>query len=348
LTALHPDPRERYVSVESLVRDIEHYLKNEPLDAQPAVLRYRLGKFVRRNRNAVLATAAMLTLTVSLVAFFVWRLSRERNAALAAAARVQHLQDFMTGLLQGGDQDAGPAADLRVTTMIDRGVQQAATLDNEPQIQADLYQTLGSMSQKLGRLDQSEYLLKKALAVRLSSASTDHAGIVKTSLALAVVRAEEGHAKEAEQQARRDLDEIRSDKSNNKSLVGQAELALGTVMIEAGEQEQSIPVLTESLNDLRSVDGGSPSLQARALSALADANIYTGNYDAADDLNRRALEIDRSTYGENNPHVADELGTLPRPWRFAVAIRRLNRWNEKPWKSWRNGTGRIIRKLRVN
>lgn len=45
LTAMHPDPQERYSSVEPLLRDIDRYLKDGPLDAKPAKLSYPLGKY---------------------------------------------------------------------------------------------------------------------------------------------------------------------------------------------------------------------------------------------------------------------------------------------------------------
>jgi len=52
LKAMHKDAEQRYQSVEALIRDIDHYLKGEPLEARPDSLRYRAGKFVRRNRRA--------------------------------------------------------------------------------------------------------------------------------------------------------------------------------------------------------------------------------------------------------------------------------------------------------
>src|ERR1035438_9908878 len=51
LIAMHKDPERRYRSVEALIRDIDHLLKNEPLEARPDNLPYKLGKFVRRNRS---------------------------------------------------------------------------------------------------------------------------------------------------------------------------------------------------------------------------------------------------------------------------------------------------------
>ncbi|MCU1303441.1 MAG: protein kinase [Candidatus Sulfotelmatobacter sp.] len=55
----------------------------------------------------------------------------------------------MTNLFQGGDAAVGPAESLRVITVVDRGVQQARNLNNDPKVQAELYQTLGSIYQKL-------------------------------------------------------------------------------------------------------------------------------------------------------------------------------------------------------
>ncbi len=310
LTAMHPDPRQRYASVESLIRDIDHYLNNQPLDAQPAMLLYRTGKFVRRYRRAVLASAATLLLVVSMAVFFTWRLAKERSHAVAEAARVRYIQSFMNNLLQGGDQDAGPEADLPVTAMVDRGVQLAGTLHNQPLIQADLYQTLGTLSQKLGRLDQAESLLQKALKDRESLQDEDPAGIASAQTALGLVYADEGKTRAAEQLVRQSLDAIRSRTPVDKPLLGRTELALGTVMVAAGEQKQATPVLGDAAKTIEAADGPHSPELARALGKLADAQIYTGNYDAADALNQRALMIDRAVYGETHPHVAEDLGNL--------------------------------------
>ncbi len=55
LTAMHKDPERRYRSAEALIRDIDHYLKGEPLEAQTDTVTYRISKFAGRNRKAVAA-----------------------------------------------------------------------------------------------------------------------------------------------------------------------------------------------------------------------------------------------------------------------------------------------------
>src|SRR5204863_213389 len=55
LRALRESPAERYSTPGELARDIERYLKKEPILARPRAPWYRAGKFVRRNRSAVVA-----------------------------------------------------------------------------------------------------------------------------------------------------------------------------------------------------------------------------------------------------------------------------------------------------
>jgi len=150
LTALNKDPQRRYRSVEAFIRDVDHYLKAEPLEARPETVGYRVGKFVRRNRRAVFAAGAVAAVVIGLVAFFTIRLAIARNAALEEASRTQRIQNFMMNLFQGGDEAAGPSDSLRVITLLDRGVQEAKVLNTEPAVQAELYQTLGGIYAKLG------------------------------------------------------------------------------------------------------------------------------------------------------------------------------------------------------
>src|SRR5436190_12071840 len=74
LTAMHKDRERRYRSVEALMRDVDHYLEGEPLEARPDSLPYKLGKFVRRNERAVFVTASVFVLVLAMAVFFTIRL----------------------------------------------------------------------------------------------------------------------------------------------------------------------------------------------------------------------------------------------------------------------------------
>lgn len=57
MTAMHLDVQRRYRSAGAIIRDIDHYMRREPLEARPDSFGYRAGKFVRRHRPAVVAGA---------------------------------------------------------------------------------------------------------------------------------------------------------------------------------------------------------------------------------------------------------------------------------------------------
>ncbi|MBI4906940.1 MAG: serine/threonine protein kinase [Acidobacteria bacterium] len=65
--AVKKNPQERYASVTDFAEDLRRYLNREPIRARPDSLLYRTGKFVRRNRLAVigisLASVALLAAT---------------------------------------------------------------------------------------------------------------------------------------------------------------------------------------------------------------------------------------------------------------------------------------------
>src|SRR5262249_48559292 len=100
LTAMHKDLRRRYASAEALLRDVDHYLKGEALEAQPDSARYRLRKFVTRNRRAVTAAAAAVLLTAGLITFFTVRLAGPRNTPLAPGARTPRIHKLITNFVQ--------------------------------------------------------------------------------------------------------------------------------------------------------------------------------------------------------------------------------------------------------
>src|SRR5581483_4386897 len=239
LTAVHKDPQRRYRSVEALVRDLDHFQRGEPLEARPETLGYRAGKFVRRNRNAVAATALVLAAAIALVTFFTVRLTRARNQALAEAARAGRTQRFVLNLFQGGDEAAGPADSLRVISLLDRGVQEAQALSRDPAAQAELYQTLGTIYQKLGKFDRAESLLGSALDERKRLYGADSAEVAETTVLFGLLRADQAQLPQAEQLVRDGLAMAKRRLPPNHPAIARADDALGKVLEERGSYDQA-------------------------------------------------------------------------------------------------------------
>ncbi len=312
LTAMHKDEARRYQSVEALIRDIDHYLKGEPLEARLDSLRYRAGKFVRRNRRSVIAAAAVVTVILGVVVFFTVRLAIARNAALAESARTQRIQQFMSNLFQGGDEAAGPSDDLRVITLLDRGVQEARALDADPKVQSELYQTLGEIYQKLGKLDQADSLMHSALEERKSIFGADSREVAESLVALGLLRADQAKLDDAERLVREGLAMSKRHLPANHPDVAKGTAALGKVLEDRGEYDQAIQVLNEAvrLQSSGAADATVTPELASSLSELANTQFYAGHYGASEALNERVLGMNRQLYGERHPLVADTLINL--------------------------------------
>ncbi|MEP7366181.1 MAG: tetratricopeptide repeat protein, partial [Acidobacteriota bacterium] len=205
----------------------------------------------------------------------------------------------------GGDVEAGPANDLRVTALLERGVQEAGTLDQDPLVQAELYETLGDIYQKLGSLDQADKLLNLALERRRALAS----GIPDTLVALGLLRVDQAKLDDAERLIREGLDRNRQLLPPGHPSIAAAMDALGRVLQEKGEYAKAIPVLQEAVK-LRSAVSGSSAELAGSLYELANAKFYAGEYKEAEALNQRVLAMTRRLYGERHPRVAETLVNL--------------------------------------
>jgi len=308
LTAMHKDALRRYRSVEALIRDIDHYLRAEPLEARRDTAGYRLGKFVIRNGRAVITAGVLFAVVVGLVVFFTVRLAIARNAALAEAARTQRIQRFMMNLFQGGDPAAGPADSLRVVTLLDRGVQEARSLDADPAVQAEMYQTLGTIFQKLGKLDQADSLLSLALRQRKSVLGSDRPQVAESLVALGLLRAAQAQLEEAERLVRDGLQMSKRHLPPNHPSVVKATSALGKVLEDRGAYDQAIQTLDEAVR-LQPAGAATAEL-ADSLHELANAHFYAGHYQTSESLNQRVLPMYRQLYGERHPRVADILINL--------------------------------------
>jgi eukaryotic-like serine/threonine-protein kinase len=90
MKALRKEREHRYPSAAAFADDLRRYLDGEAVSAAPPALAYRFGKFVRRNRAAVAAVAAVV---LSLAAGLIFSLIQMRRTAQAlkgeAAARAE-------------------------------------------------------------------------------------------------------------------------------------------------------------------------------------------------------------------------------------------------------------------
>ncbi len=125
LTALHKDPSRRYASVQQFKEDVERYLAGMPIIARKDTLRYRLQKYVSRNKAASIATAAfVMALLAAVIGTSTGMIrarsaqieaQKERNAAIGAESDSRAVTSFLQDLFAA----ANPYRQAREVTVHD-------------------------------------------------------------------------------------------------------------------------------------------------------------------------------------------------------------------------------------
>lgn len=307
LRAIAEDPARRYPTVEALLRDLDHFSNGEPLEARPDSFGYRAGKFLRRNGRAVSFVAAAALMVVGVTAFYTVRLAEARNEALAEAGRTQRMMQFLVNLFEGGDAYAGPAQDLRVATLVDRGADEARAMTGDPRAQAELLRILGRVEQKLGNLEKAEGLLGEALETERrvrGEGSREYAASLEE---MALLRTAQARFAEGEKLAREALEVSRKISGKAHPAVARGLETLGTVMEEKGDYKAAAAVMREAVAARERGGGGE---LAESLFGLANVEFYAGDYAQAEALTKRVLTMHRSLYGPRHPAVAEDLVNL--------------------------------------
>ncbi|MGH7680472.1 MAG: tetratricopeptide repeat protein [Candidatus Eiseniibacteriota bacterium] len=309
LVAMQKDAARRYPTIDALVRDIDHYGREEPLEARHDTAGYRFRKFLRRNWRQVSVTAAVLVAVLGMVAFYTIHLTRARNDAVREAERTRRIQEFMNHLFEGGDEAAGPADSLRVVTLLARGVQEARSLATDPVIQAELFQTLGSIYEQLGDLDRADSLLTESLALRRAHLGPTHPDVARGMVEMGLLKSNQAKFDEAENLIRGALAMEKRQTPEGTRATARTMTALGTVLENRGNYDQAIVALNEAAK-LDSIARVPMADRTPALTELANCHFYSGNYAVSDSLNRVVLELDRARFGPRHPNVASDLINL--------------------------------------
>ena len=309
LKAMHREAQQRYQSVEELIRDIDHFLKCEPLEASPGNWGNRASKFVRRNRRSVLAASLALASIAGLAIFFTVRLAKAKNAALAEAARTERVERFMLSMFGGGQPEAAPSKDLLVVTLLDRGVREADSLKSDPETQADLYETLGSMYQLLNNFPKADELLRAGLDRMKAALGVDHPKVAEALSQLGTLRGDQGKFKDAELLAQQALDLASRQLPAGSAPVLAAKVVLARVLMQGGSYDKALVLLNPIVRLQPSTEPGTYVLRD-SLTVAGIASYYLGRYDAAEAMGRRALALDHQLFGKGHPQTAFDLMNL--------------------------------------
>lgn len=168
LKALAQTPGERYDSAQRLADDLRRHLERLPVRARAATRRYRLGRFIQRNRVAVGGVAAfvlLLAASVAVLGIQAIALERERDRALDSVERSQRMVEAMAGMIRMSDADQPVEQLYSLGDLLDRYVEYVRDeLDQDPEIRARMLGILGQAMHGIDRWQPARTVLTEALS----------------------------------------------------------------------------------------------------------------------------------------------------------------------------------------
>ena len=285
--ALAHDPQRRYASVEAFAEDLRRHRTQRPVLARRPSAGYRLARFLRRHRaTSALAALFALSLVVGLVA----TLRESRHAreaaeqALREAERADAAKQFVLALFGGVTPDESRGREVGARELLERGeARLAETLDDQPQLEAELSTVLAGAWRQLGALDRAA-----ALATRARTVATDAGARHAAELELGNVLAAQGRFDEAEVALREALAAAPDARARAGARVRLAEL-----LAERGHPDAGQALLTEAL----AADAGDAPLLVRDTAALGRIRFRAGDLAGAEQALREALDRARAVHG---------------------------------------------------
>jgi eukaryotic-like serine/threonine-protein kinase len=315
LMALRKEPLRRYASVEQFSEDLRRHLEGLPVIAREDTLRYRFGKFVRRNRAGV-AVGAVISLL--LLAFLITtliqatRIRRERDRAQIEREKAEKVSAFLVDLFKVNDPSESKGNTVTARELLDRGAEKIAQeLKDQPESQARLTQVMGDAYLSLGLYDRAAPLLESSLQTLRRSLGNEHPQVGVGLSHLAHLHFNQGDYVTAAALHREALAIHRKAYGAEHDEVARDLTNLATNLMRAkGDLAESEKLFREALTIQRKLHGNEYNGVATTLNDLALLLFNKGDLNAAELMQREALTLYRRTLGQEHSEVATALSNL--------------------------------------
>jgi serine/threonine-protein kinase len=332
LMAMRKESYRRYSSVEQFSEDIRRHLEGLPVIARKDTFGYRAGKFIRRNKVGVAATAlaAVLVLGFSgLTLVQSARVAAESDRAKRERERAERVSTFLQDLFKVPDPSQSRGNTVTAREILDRGAEKITNeLKDQPEVQATLMDTIGVVYFNIGLYDRAAPLLEEALKTKRQLLGDDHLDVARTITNLTQVLGERGEIEAAETLTREALAIRRRHYGAEHAEIAESLNDLAFLARAKGEVETAEALYREALAMRRKLLGNDDLYTASSLSNLAVLLSNKGDLVAAESLYREALQALRKSYGDDHPDVAltlNNLGSLLREKGDYAASERAHR-----------------------
>jgi len=334
--ALEKSPDRRYSSAGEMAADIRRFLNNEPIEARPASVVYQMTRFVRRHRLIVGSLAVIIVVlfaAVIIISTFAMRESAARRQAQTAqqqtedalalaesrrikaereARKATAITEFLTDdMLKSADPASAPDGEVSVRSVLDDAADTVGQrFADEPEVEAAIRFTLGSVYYSLGRGAETEREIRTSAELYEQELGLEAPRTLRAWSMYADVLRLMGKLDESKQLFERIepayVSVFGPDHSETLQMLNNKALLLQ----DLGRIEQARDLLVKVRDGLVELHGREHEHAITATSSLAQVHLALKNWDKAAPLLEDVVAWRRRELGDAHPRTLIALNNL--------------------------------------
>jgi serine/threonine-protein kinase len=248
--ALRKAPAERYRSVLALSEDLERHARHEPVLARAGSRGYRLGRFVRRHRLGVAATAGVVLAALVGVAGVLYQAQQAREQARLArieSAKATTTKEFLLKIFEANGLRHPEGAQAKLTTAQELlGIASQEIIKDtalEPDVRVELMATLSQLNMQVENYEVTQALNAERARFVAEKFGSGDARIAETWLYESESLRMQGKADEGIAQVERAIKMLDAQGDRSSTTRGYAEVQLGNLQYEGWDGSGEGPIV---------------------------------------------------------------------------------------------------------
>lgn len=273
------------------------------------------AKRFQRLKRGVVAALAMLSIVAATSAYFATEqrdlANQERSRAEVEAETARRTTEFMVDLFSVSDPSESLGNSITAREILDKGVARIETeLADQPEIQATLKDTMGTVYTSLALYNDAVGLLESALETRERQIGAENPDIASSLNHLGEVLGLRGDFEKGQELFEQAL-ALQQSAGAGQSLEAATSLSgIGEMLTAQGKYAEADEYYTRSLEIRQTLLGDSHADVAQNLQALGINYQQMGEFEAAEKYLRDAVEMRRRLHGSTHPALAAALSDL--------------------------------------
>ncbi|MSR59121.1 MAG: serine/threonine protein kinase [Planctomycetaceae bacterium] len=297
MKALEKDRTRRYETARDLAADVERHLRDEPVEASPPSLLYKLRKFVRRNRTAATAGALVVGALLAGLVLATSGFVTARHEAARSKAIAAFLEDIVVAA-NPTDAD-GRQVDVEQVVRRARGL-----FGNDHATVAAALDGLGMQFQHAGDFPAAGKLYRESERIWRSLPGDTRPNLAQTLAHRGTLLKLIGDDADAETALREALELAATMPSGRQLGFCESRTELATLLQRDGRFDEAEAQVREALRIRRMHPESQQFRIASTLEQLTQLLIVAGRTDAADEVFAESLEAYRPLLPADSPTMA--------------------------------------------